>query len=84
MNKVDGLRAYNGVAAPVRTDRVKPVPRCLPSSSLSARLIHLGLAAALLAAPGCAGNSNLPTAPHVAAKEKMLSPAVTSPLVASS
>jgi hypothetical protein len=38
----------------------------LPSSSLSARLISLGLAAAFLAAPGCAGNSNLPTAPNVA------------------
>lgn len=36
------------------------------NSTPAARLLHVGLAAALLAAPGCKGNSNLPVAPNVA------------------
>lgn len=36
-----------------------------PTRSPALRLLHAGLIAALLVAPGCKGNSNLPTAPQV-------------------
>lgn len=41
------------------------MPALRPTRSPAIRLLHAGLAAALIVASGCKGNSNLPTAPQV-------------------